>query len=64
MLPAGRDIVDFKPLIGEETTKVELKGMRMIIMNGTSFMLRFFEARCLSSGLQACTYDKAEVLVA
>lgn len=36
-------MVDFKPLIGEETTKVELGGIKTVIMNGASFMMRLFK---------------------
>ena len=36
-------MVDFKPLVGKETNMVKLGGIKTIIMNGASFMVRFFE---------------------
>ena len=36
-------MLDFKPLVGEETILVKLGGIKTIITNGASFMVRLFE---------------------
>ena len=64
MLPAGRDIVDFKPLIGKKTPKVELEVLKTIIINGASFMLGCIKTRrCPSIGSHTRGYDKAETSI-
>ena len=57
-------MVDLQPLVGEQTTMVKLRGIKTLITNWASFMVKPFDTqRCLSTGLHTRVYDKAEVSI-